>query len=397
MDNSFFEKSLLAILLAGVRTNLTKLGSRYYRRMPGLIIFCAASFLCTPVGAQDNLKELPLSSVNRAAGAISTEKTEEIIRGAANLLVAAQTEQTAPVFSERQRSVLRQLEERTASPVELRHHLSTGTVRQIKGKMLHRAEKNNETTARSFLRVNRELLKIDMPDDEFLLSDSQTDELGRHHLRFDQQYRGLPVWPAQTIVHLDANGNVDLLSGAYVPTPSDSGNATTPAIDKDAAVALARLVAPDGDTGTLTKADLIFYATDEGVAKLGWKIELFMALHSSWLVVIDAVNGETLAAYNQVKNAGVTGKGIDLFNISRPLQVYQDGSNYYMINTGKPMFGAISSPPYLENILGAIVVTDAKNAHADKPMNVPLFHVVSAAAGSGWLPDGVSLVFNCVN
>ena len=261
---------------------------------------------------------------------------------------------------------------------------------------MKRAEKSNEATARSFLRVNRELLKIGEPDDEFLLSSSQSDELGRHHLRFDQRYRGLPVWPAQTIVHLDPNGNVDLLSGAYVPTPSDSGNATTPAIDEDTAVALARLVAPDGDTGTLTKADLIFYATDEGAAKLGWKIELFMALHSNWLVVIDAISGETLASYNQAKNAGVTGKGVDLFNVSRSLRVYQDGSKYYMINTGKPMFGTISSPPYISNIRGAIIVTDAINSPSgDPPKGLPTqYHVTSPAADSGWRPDAVSLAYN---
>lgn len=383
--------SFAATLLAGARTVFGSIGSLQSQHKQGLIALCTASLLCTPVGAQDNPKELPLPSSNPAAEVtISTEKTNEIAQRVASLFAAAQAEQASPVFSERQRSVLRKLETRAASPVEFRHHPLTGTVRQIKGSILQRAEGSKEATARSFLRVNRELLKIDAPDDEFLLSSSQADELGRHHLRFDQQYRGLPVWPARTIVHLDPSGNVDLMGGVYVPTPSDSGNATTPVIDKDKAVALARTVAPDGDSGTLTKVDLIFYATDEGVAKLGWKIELSMASHSNWLVVIDALNGETLVAYNQVMNAGVSGAGIDSLNISRSLQVYQDGSTYYMINTGKSMYDKTSTI-----LKGVIRVGDANHTPSDLKNGIPtLSDVTSTTANSGWLPDAVSLAYN---
>lgn len=383
--------SFAAIFLTGVRTAFASLGSPQFRRAPSLIALCAAGFLCSPVGAQDSPKELALSLANSAAaGTASAEKTAEIAQRLAGMFAATQTEQATPVFSDRQRRVLMQLEARTASPVELRHHPLTGTVRQIKGKVLHRAEGSKEATARSFLRVNRELLKISAPDDEFLLSSSQTDELGRHHLRFDQQYRGLPVWPAQTVVHLDPSGNVDLMSGAYVPTPSDSGNATVPVIDKDNAIALARSVAPGGDTGTLSKAELIFYATDEGVAKLGWKIELSISMHSDWLVVIDALNGETLTSYNKIMDSGVSGTGVDLLNVSRPLQVYQSGTAYYMVNTSKPMYDTSSTPPPFR---GSIVIADAQHTPSDNSSKPSSIYVKSSAANSGWLADAVSAAY----
>jgi Zn-dependent metalloprotease len=66
-----------------------------------------------------------------------------------------------------------------------------------------------------------------------VLAGSETDQLGRRHLRFDQQYRGVPVWPARALVHFDPHGNVDLMNGAYVPTPVGE---TTPRIDRESAV-----------------------------------------------------------------------------------------------------------------------------------------------------------------
>lgn len=391
-----------ATLLAGVRTAFASFGffdPPHFRRVLSLIALCAASFLCAPVNAQDKPKELALPSPNSeirlksaVAGTISADKAE-IAQRVTKLLVAAQTGPAAPVFSDQQRRALTRLKARTASPVELRHHPLTGTVRELKGKVLHYAEENDAATAKSFLKINRELLKISAPDDEFSLASSQTDELGRRHLRFDQQYRGLPVWPAQAVVHLDTNGNVDRVNGAYVPTPSDSGNATTPVVDKDKAIALARSVAPGGDAGTLTKAELIFYATDEGVAKLGWKIELSISLNSDWLVIIDAINGETLASYNKIMDSGVSGTGVDLFNVTRPLQVYQSGAAYYMVNTGKPMYDQTSTPPKLATTYGAIIIDDAQHTSSDNSGGLSLYYVTSAATNSGWLADAVSAAY----
>jgi len=67
----------------------------------------------------------------------------------------------------------------------------------------------DEQTARAFLNSHRTLLRISHPEDELNLSRYQKDRLGRRHLRDAQRYRNLPVWPAERIVHLDENGNVD--------------------------------------------------------------------------------------------------------------------------------------------------------------------------------------------
>ena len=368
-------------------------------RATSLIALCAASLLFTPVSAQDKPKERALPWVDSAAllksaavDAADEEKTAEMTRRVTKLFVAAQAAPGPAVLSVQQKRALTQLEERASSPVELNLHHLTGAVRQLKGAVLHRAEGSDVTTAKSFLRVNRELLKVGAPDDEFSLASSQTDELGRRHLRFDQHYRGLPVWPAQAVVHLDQSGNVDLVNGAYVPTPRDTGDATTPAIDQDSAIALGRAAAHQGDTGTLSKAELIFYATDEGVAKLGWKVELSIALDSQWVAVIDAGSGKTLASYNRVPSEGVPGSGVDLLNVNRTLQVFRSGTTFYMVNTSKQMYDPTSTPPSTTKTRGAIIIEDTRNAPPGSPPsgNPDLYFVTSTVATSGWLPDAVS-------
>jgi hypothetical protein len=86
---------------------------------------------------------------------------------------------------------------------------------------------SHERTAREFLSDHRTLLRLADPDNELDLVRNERDALGYQHLRFKQQYRGLAVWPAELNVHFDPDGNVDLLEGAYAPTPEL--NSITPA------------------------------------------------------------------------------------------------------------------------------------------------------------------------
>lgn len=127
-----------------------------------------------------------------------------------------------------------QLTKKLSEVADIRFRSPTGAPRQIKvkaaarknGDFLEKAAAGpltgparDKETARNFLRSRRSNLRIQDPDTELSLSDYRTDALNRRHLRFRQQYQGLPVWPAELNVHLDAAGNVDLMNGAFIPTP----------------------------------------------------------------------------------------------------------------------------------------------------------------------------------
>ncbi|MBI1987335.1 MAG: hypothetical protein HYS70_03170 [Nitrospinae bacterium] len=276
-------------------------------------------------------------------------------------------------------------------------HARAGTPMQIKGKMLQPAvldaaksqEDRDEKTARAFLRAYRHLLRLKDPDRELKLSRLDRDDLGRRHLRFSQMYRGLPVWPAELIVQLDTKGHVDLMSGAYVPTPRKL--TTRPVLDVEAATARALKAVPGGNDAEVSDPTLIIYAPMDRPRRLAWKLEVNVSIVSCWLVVIDALNGSTLNAYNQVREANVAGSGVDLFGITRQLHVWEEGGTFYMVDTSKPMFDPSSNPPNSSTTRGGIVILDARNQGSEDKFS--MFPVTSASPTSWDAPDAVSAAF----
>ncbi|EIJ41760.1 Zinc metalloprotease (elastase) [Beggiatoa alba B18LD] len=242
-----------------------------------------------------------------------------------------------------------------------------------------------EATARQFLRENRQLLRIDDPDKEFILQRQQTDSLQRTQLRFEQFYKNLPIYPAEIAIHLDSQGNVDLMNGAYIPTPRKL-LATTPQISRDVArtQALARHV------GKVSEPELIIYAPEDKTPQLAWRISIISSARENWLVVINALTGEIIDDYNQNPSANVQGTGEDLFNQIVALNLWADRGQYYLIDTSKPMF---TGTPNEEK--GSIYIYDLNGRSPDK--EEALILVSSRNANSGFIPEGVSLAYHLSN
>jgi Zn-dependent metalloprotease len=116
---------------------------------------------------------------------------------------------------------------------------------------------------------------------------------------------------------------------------------------------------------------------------------------SDWVVIVDALNGNVLSAFNQVNTTAAIGSGFDLQNQLRHLNVWNENNAYYLIDTSKSMYQYGSNPPGLQETNGAIFVLDLQNK--DLPQQGGTFsasYVVSPYANSGWLKDGVSLSYN---
>ena len=249
-----------------------------------------------------------------------------------------------------QSQALSALETRCPGEVSVVLRPLAGTPRQIKGAVLQSAQSGSDpplTTARTFLRTNCDLLRLDDPNAELVPVRRHTDELGRTHLRFRQQYQGLPVWPADIIVHLNPAGQVDVMNGAFVPTPKDLS--TTPVIDEATAVEYARTGLTDGAEAEVTASELIIYAPGDTPPRLAWKLKLAIGLTAQWVVVIDAVNGDELTAYNQVMHQDYEcpvpvpyGCSVlpyeedkDLFGMTPLLNVWKQDGYLWMIDTSK--------------------------------------------------------------
>ncbi len=310
-----------------------------------------------------------------------------------------------PQLTAEQSQALSELETRYPSEVSISLRPLAGTPRQIKGAVLQQARHGISavgdpylTTARTFLRTNRDLLRLDDPNAELVLARRHTDKLGRTHLRFRQQYQSVSVWPADIIVHLNPAGQVDMMNGVFVPTPKDLS--TVPALDEATAVEYARTGLTDGDKAEVTASALIIYAPGDTSPRLAWKLELAIGLTSQWLVVIDAENGDELTAYNQVMHQhygeSVRENGVDLFGETRQLNVWWQDFFLWMIDTGKEMFNPSSQGWHDWIQRGAIWVRDAQNQEIliDAPV---VYKPVVGEQGEeppSFLPDTVSASYN---
>jgi len=295
-----------------------------------------------------------------------------------------------------QADALRRLQQQVGTSLQVFLRQDNATPIQIKGNPLAKAtastgspEVQQEATARSFLKDNAALLLLEDPDRELQLAHRQSDGLGRTTLRFTQSYRGLQVWPAELAVHLNPSGDVDLMDGAYEATPSTLP--LQPAVTADEAQVRARSAVAGGDTATATTPTLIVYAPVDAPARLGWKLEVSVALDRYWSVVIDARDGSTLRVVNLCASGSVVGSGADLFGITRPLNVWQSGATYYMWDASKPMFDPV-------NGTGVIYTWDARNALLNQILvnNTiqNIFEVTSTLPTSWGNPDAVSGSYN---
>ncbi|RJP46902.1 MAG: peptidase M4 family protein [Desulfobacteraceae bacterium] len=285
---------------------------------------------------------------------------------------------------------------------------NAGTPRQIKmspearrrGAVLEKAvniagssqRERDEATARNFLRSRRGMLKISDPDRELQVLRYEKDHLDRRLVRYSQKWRGLDVWPAELNVHLDAEGNVDLLNGSFVSTPKRM--VSDPVWSAEQAVNQARQTVDGGDKAEAGKTELILYAPGDRSPRLAWKIQLTVSYDADWLVVIDAANGSTLTAFNRAPSLRIAGSGIDVFNQRRDLSVWRESGVHYMIDTAKPMFDPASDFSSVNTIKGAIIIFDMENTELPDAgdFNAPL--ATSTRPDSGWVPEVVSLAYN---
>ena len=296
----------------------------------------------------------------------------------------------------KQQDAFNRLEKNTFGSVRLFLRPDNSTPIQIKGYPLMKAvggdgttAEQNENTARTFLRENASLLLLDNPDKELRILATETDSLGVVNIRYAQTYAGLDVWPAQLSVHLDAQGNVAMMDGAYIATPE--GVTTVPQIAASESETRAKALVPGGELASGSKPTLIVYGPLDKPPRLGWKSEVVSGLQNDWVVVIDALDGSTLTAFNQAADANVAGSGVDLLGQNLNLNVWQNGSAYYMLDTSKNMFN-----PTTGN--GLIAIFDARNLTQDQIIvgNIiqNIYYITSSIPTSWNNPDGVSANYN---
>ncbi|HET7433856.1 MAG TPA: M4 family metallopeptidase [Thermoanaerobaculia bacterium] len=248
-------------------------------------------------------------------------------------------------------------------------------------------------SARIFLRDNRGLLKLDDPDRELVVTSQSRDERGHTQIRFEQTANGITVWPAELLMHVDTTNSVELVEGAFIPTPRRLTR--VPFLSASNAIARARNTCSSNDTSA-SIPELIVHARDGKRPRLAWKLTIRESLTRQWLVVIDATNGAVLERFNNVPSEDVVGSGKDLSGTTRSLHLWRDGGRYLLLDTSKAMFDGSSQPPAPQTTRGGIFIADATNLPAtDDPQELPdSMAVVQSSNPNSWpVADSVSAAF----
>ena len=366
------------------------------------LAFIAESLLIavSPAFADDHaLATLQLEPVNhsqREAITLHEVKEASLLSKQLNAFI-----QSAITQAPNHNALAKSLSTSSQSPtphIEQIRYAPQGTPRQLKTLFSSSANQSKslsgdallQTIADDFLTQYKTILRLDNPQQELSLITVQDDTLGRHYLRYQQQYRGLNIWPAELTVQFNTNNQVDLVNGYYIPTPNQVK--TTPTVHQQVAESIALNVIDDHD---IAHAELIIHAPANHIPRLAWKIKLQPTITTSWLIFVDALNGNILKQLNQVNHESIEGNDTDLLGEARDIDVWHDSGTYYMIDTTKPMYIAdsMTSPPNRHAIQGAIIIEDA-NHHADTS-TLPQLNIKQSTDPDNWGDtEAVSALFS---
>lgn len=161
-----------------------------------------------------------------------------------------------------------------------------------------------ESRARTFLSQNGDLVGMSATERTLVASSSApadtvpasalkvakviTDAIGRTHVKFDQTYKGLKVFGAQLVVHMNAQG-VTAVNGAFIPAVNLN---TTPKLT----VGRAGQIAASGTGMNVVKTDISVYRTGllegtSGQSVLAYAVEVTDGRARRDQVWIDATKG----------------------------------------------------------------------------------------------------------
>jgi Zn-dependent metalloprotease len=186
---------------------------------------------------------------------------------------------------------------------EVRRDPASGTVLFAKSENLARSLDNDShyremlqarafaDMAMRFIDVYRKDFLLDDPLSELVLKRSDADSLGYQHVRLEQVFRGLTVVGAELLLQFDAENRLNLVQGAYVPTPK-----IDPQVHRySASDALALGKIEIGTDYEISGPDLVIFPQPDGSSVLAYEMRFSRGLSQGWRLTLDANDGSILS------------------------------------------------------------------------------------------------------
>ncbi len=231
---------------------------------------------------------------------------------------------------------------------------------------------NEADRAIAFFQENRGAYKMVSPVDELTVARTDHDKLGMSHVRFHQNYRGVPVIGASLIAHFTPDGTLKTVNGHYY---HDINLDVKPVITSDEAVATASedLKTFFGE-GNPTPPELVVFPW-ENRYYLCWRFFLMSDTPMGrWEYFVDAHTGKIIYNANRIMNDNDIGTGYGVLGDFRDhIDTDYNGSVYRMYDDTRRLNnnphghdGQMPSNAYIQtNIAGGSlpgsIATDADN------------------------------------
>ena len=275
-------------------------------------------------------------------------------------------------------------------------HENNGTPVFINSSQLQPASKVGPASGRgsmgeaalALIEARKGVFRLEHPREELAVDYEGFDGFGNHHVRLQQQFRGVPMWNQELVVHFDPSGQMYAINGRYAPTPSG----LTDTVPKLTAAAAANIAEEDLSASTEFQSlpgwaqqlldyygpsatQCLWMDPQTNAPHLVWHVELRPNMKDRWYYFVDAHTGRIIQHYNATNTAGATtATAIDLNGVEKRLHVYEDQGFFYLIDASRPMFRT-DVPISLNDPSGAIWTIDARNSDLDGRSSV--FQVTS--------------------
>ena len=241
-------------------------------------------------------------------------------------------------------------------------------------------------SARAFLKTNKDLIRIEDPDEELKLIRQKQELNGKKHFYYQQVVNDIPVWGSDVIVHLRPDNGVYLFAGRYQPSISNLD--TVPSISQGQAEDLV-MRALNITWTEKTESKLVIYLDETATPFLTYKVDTSPSLDQRWTYFIDAHTGRVLHKLKNIHNTVVLGQGLDGNNTLRGFNAWSESGTFYMIDPTTPLDDPAHDPLNEIKPEGDTYIYDLRNATSS-----PFFYSTSTSQTTGWDPTAVSAMVN---
>jgi Zn-dependent metalloprotease len=242
-----------------------------------------------------------------------------------------------------------------------------------------RATTDLQSACNEYLAELSPILHLEKPEEIFSVKRSNTDHANKKHIRLNQQYKGISVYGAEIVVHLNEYGEGEAFNGNYFSITENID--PVPVLSVQSAIEKVNVRLNSKATfharSALEKklvqyeqphATLCIYQ-DKGLIKkfvLAYHIVSCPTLHQRWEYFVDATSGAVLHHFEStcLVDGPRTASGNDLNGVSRSVNTYQKGVTFFMLDVSRPMFKAAGSVLPDEPI-GGILTIDMNNTFGD--------------------------------